>query len=71
MEVPYSGEVGTGVEPQAIPPSWELVMIRSSYDAMIARSSSGSGATRELVWPSPGELGKARFILHDEEEVKL
>jgi len=38
---------------------------------MMARSSSGSGVTRELVWPCPGELGKARFILRDEEEVKL
>ena len=38
---------------------------------MMAGSSSGSRATRELVWPCPGELGKARFILRDEEEVKL
>ena len=29
------------------------------------------GATRELVWPCPGKSGKARFILHDKEEVKL
>ena len=34
-------------------------------------SSSGSGATHELVWPCPGELGKAWFVLRDEEEVKL
>ena len=27
--------------------------------------------TRELVWPCPGEPRKARFILRDEEEVKL
>ena len=27
--------------------------------------------TRKLVWPHPSELGKARFILHNEEEVKL
>ena len=37
----------------------------------MARSSSGSGATHELVWPCPSELGKAQFILCDEEEVKL
>ena len=29
------------------------------------------GATHEQVWPCPGEPGKARFILRDEEEVKL
>ena len=46
-------------------------MIRSSLDTMMARSSSGSGVTHELVWPCPGESGMARFILHDEEEVKL
>jgi len=46
-------------------------MIRSSHDTAMARSSSGSGATRELVWPCPDKLGKAWFILHDEEEVKL
>ena len=37
----------------------------------MAGSSSGSGATRELVWPCPGDPRKARFILRDEEEVKL
>ena len=37
----------------------------------MAGSSNGLGATHELVWPCPGELGKAWFILHDEEEVKL
>ena len=41
-------------------------MVRSS-----ARPSSGLGATRELVWPCPGDSWKARFILHDEEEVVL
>ena len=46
-------------------------MIRSSHDTAMAGSSSGSGATRELVWPCPSEPGKAQFILHDEEEVKL
>ena len=37
----------------------------------MARSSSGLRVTRELVWPCPGEPGKARFVLRDEEEVKL
>ena len=46
-------------------------MIRSSHDTMMAGSSNGLGATHELVWPCPNEPGKARFILHDEEEVKL
>ena len=46
-------------------------MIRSSHDTMMARSSSGSGVTCELVWPCPSELGKAQFVLCDEEEVKL
>ena len=46
-------------------------MIRSSHDTAMAGSSSGSGVTRELVWPYPGEPRKARFILRDEEEVKL
>ena len=46
-------------------------MIRSSLDTTMAGSSSGSGATRELVWPCLGEPRKARFILYDEEEVKL
>ena len=46
-------------------------MIRSSLDTMMAGSSDGSGATHELVWSCLGETGKARFILHDKEEVKL
>ena len=46
-------------------------MIQSSHDIALAGSSSGSGATHELVWPCPSDPGKARFILHDEEEVKL
>ena len=45
-------------------------MIRSSHDTAMAGSSSGSGATHKLVWPCPGEPGKAWFVLHDE-EVKL
>ena len=71
MEIPCSSEVGTGVEPPAILPSQEVVMIRSSYDIVMAGSSSGSGVTRELVWPYPGDPRKAQFILHDEEEVGL
>ena len=70
-DIPFDGEEDTGVEPPAIPPSWELVMIRSSLDTTMAGSSSRSGATREMVWPCPGEPGKAWFVLHDEEEVKL
>ena len=46
-------------------------MIRSSYNIVMAGSSSGSGVTRELVWPYPGDPRKAQFILHDEEEVGL
>ena len=46
-------------------------MIRSLHDTTLAGSSNGSGVTRELVWPCPGELRKAWFVLHDEEEVKL
>ena len=29
------------------------------------------GVTHELVWPCPGDPRKARFILHDGEEVAL
>jgi hypothetical protein len=46
-------------------------MIRSSHDTAMAASSSGSGGTRELVWPCPSKPGKARFVLRDEEKVKL
>ena len=46
-------------------------MIRSSLDTTMAGFSGGSEATHELVWPCPGEPRKARFILRDEEEVKL
>ena len=63
--------MGHGVLVVAIPLSRELVMIWSSHDTAMARSSSGSGATRELVWPCPGEPRKAWFVLRDEEEVKL
>ena len=37
----------------------------------MARSSYGSRATYELVWPCPGEPVKAQFVLRNEEEVKL
>ena len=46
-------------------------MIRLSHDAAISGSFSGSRVTQELVWPCPSEPRKARFILCDEEEVKL
>ena len=46
-------------------------MVRSSHDIAMVGSSSGSGATRELVWPCLGDLRKARFALRDEEEVML
>ena len=46
-------------------------MIWSSHDIAMVGSSSGSGVTHKLVWPCPKELGKAQFVLHDEEEVKL
>ena len=46
-------------------------MIRSSHDIAMAGSSSGLGATHDLVWPYPGDPRKARFILRDEEEVAL
>ena len=71
VEIPFSGEAGTVVEPPAIPPSRELGMTQSSHDTMMARSSSKSGVTHELVWPCPGEPGKAQFILRGEEEVRL
>ena len=71
VDIPYPSEVGTGVEPPAIPSSLELVMIRSSHDTTMAGSSSGSRVTHELVWIWLGKLRKAWFVYHDEEEVKL
>ena len=71
MEVPYSSEVGTKVEPPVIPPLWELAMVWSSHDIAMARPSSGLGATHELVWPYPSDPRKAQFILQDEEDVQL
>ena len=70
VDIPFNGKENIGVEPPAILPSQELVMIRLSHDTVMVGSSSRSKATHELVWPCPGEPGKARFILRDE-EVKL
>jgi len=70
-EIPYSSEASARVELPAILPSQELAVVRSSHDVAAVGSSSGLGATRELVWPFPGDPRKARFILHDEEEVAL
>jgi len=71
VEIPLSGQEDTRVEPPAILPSRELVMIQSSHDTTMVGSSSGSGATHELVWPCPGEPRKAWFMLRDEKEAKL
>ena len=57
VDIPFSGEEDTRVELPAIPASRELVMIQSSHDTTMAGSSSGSRATRELVWPSLGGRG--------------
>ena len=46
-------------------------MVRSSHDVAAAGSSSWLGATHELVWPYPGVLRKAQFVLRDEAEVAL
>ena len=43
VDIPFSSEEDTRVEPSAIPPSQELVMIRSSHDTAMAGSSSGLG----------------------------
>jgi len=71
VDIPFFGEEENRVEPPTCPLSWELVMIRSLHDTSMARSSSRSGATHELVWACFDEPGKAQFILHDKEEVKL
>ena len=71
VEIPCSGEASIRVEPPTISPLQELAMIRSSHDIAMAGSSSGLGVTHELVWPCPGDLRKARFVLRDEEEVGL
>ena len=62
VEIPYPGEVGTRVEPSAIP----LTVVRS-----VAGPSSGPGVTTDLVWPCPGDPRKVWFILWDEQEVQL
>ena len=59
VDILFSNKEDTGVEPLAILPSRELVMIRSSHDTTMAGSSSGSGVTHELVWPCPDESRKA------------
>ena len=46
-------------------------MVRSSHDVAVARSSSGLGVTRELVWPCPSAPRKAWFVLRDKEEEAL
>ena len=46
-------------------------MVWSSYDVAAAGSSSGLGATHELVWPYPSDPRKARFILCNGEEMAL
>ena len=56
---PFSSKEDTRVEPSAILPSRELVMIRASYDTAMDRSSYGSRVTRELVWLCLGESRKA------------
>ena len=66
VEIPCPGEAGTRVEPSAVPSSQELAMVWSS-----AEPSSRLGATHDLVWPYPSNPRKARFVLHDEEEVGL
>ena len=71
VETPYSGEVGTRVERLAIPLSKELAIVLLSHDIVKAGSSNRLGATRELVWPYPGDPRKAWFILHDGEEMVL
>ena len=71
VDIPSNGGEDTEVMPSVVLPSQEGVMIPSSVGATMARSSGGSQATHELLWPHPGELGKARFIHRDEEEVKL
>ena len=46
-------------------------MVRSSHNIVMVGSSSGLVVTHELAWPYPSDPRKARFILHDEEEVGL
>ena len=46
-------------------------MVHSSHDIAMAGSSGGLGVPHKLMRPYPSDLRKARFILHDEEEVGL
>ena len=71
VDISFDSEEDTEVKPPAIPPSRELVMIRSSLDTTMARSFGGSRVTHELVWPCPSEPRKAQFVLRYEEEVRL
>ena len=48
MDIPFIGDKETEVEQLAIPPLWELVMIRSSHDTTMAGSSSVSWWVNEL-----------------------
>ena len=62
VKIPCSGEAGTRVEPLAILPSQELVVIRSSHDIAMAGSSNGLGMACKLVWPylvTQGRLGSS------------
>ena len=71
VDIPSDSEEDTGVMPPAVLLSREWAMIPLSVGVVMAGSSGGSWVTRELVWPHPGEPGKDRFILCNEEEVKL
>ena len=53
VEIPYSGEAGTRVEPLAIPLSQELAMVRSS-----AGPSSGLGGPVTWCGPAPVTQGR-------------
>ena len=67
VDIASNGEEDTGEMPPAVRPSRERSMIPLLVGATMAGSSGGSLATHELVWPHPGELRKAQFILCDEE----
>ena len=46
-------------------------MLQLLHGIAVARSSSGFGVTRELVWPYPSDPRKAWLILCDDVEVAL
>lgn len=71
LDLSSDGEEETRVVSLVVPPSLERVMIRSAHDAAMAESSGESAVIHDLVWPHPSEPGKARFVLHDQEEVGL